>query len=262
MNPIRFPGLGLEFLIDPVAFTILRKDIYWYGIIIATGFLLAIIFASYEAKRVGQNSEAIMDVVLWGTPAAIIGARLYYVIFNWSQYKDSPGEIIAIWHGGLAIYGAIIAAVVTTILYCKYKKVNFWEISDVCSFGLLIGQAIGRWGNFVNQEAYGAQTNLPWRMEIFSKELGTYIAVHPTFLYESLWNTLGFLLLLFYRKKKKFNGEIFLLYTLWYGFGRFWIEGLRADSLYLGSIRISQLVAVLAVVGSIIMIFYRRKKEG
>jgi len=258
MEPIRFPGLGLEFFINPVAFSVFGKEIYWYGIIISVGFILAYLFVTYEARRLGENPEVITDVVLWGTPAAIIGARLYYVIFNWAEYKGNPKEIIAIWHGGLAIYGAIIAALITALLYCNFKKTSFWRIADMCCLGLLIGQAVGRWGNFVNQEAYGVQTSLLWRMEIYDEELAQRIAVHPTFLYESLWNVLGFLILLWYRKRKKFNGEVFLLYSLWYSLGRFWIEGLRTDSLYWGNIRISQLVAGVAVIGSIIAIFIFR----
>lgn len=259
MQPIVFPGLGLKFIIDPTAFTIFGIPIYWYGIIISTGFLLAILLTTYEAKRVGLDPEIIMDIALFGTPAAIIGARLYYVVFNWSAYKDNLSEIFAIRHGGLAIYGAIIAALITTVIYCKVKKINIWRVFDIGVLGLIIAQAIGRWGNFVNQEAYGEQTNLPWRMEVFDVQTQSRIAVHPTFLYESLWNVVGFLFLIWYRKRKKFHGEIFLFYTLWYGLGRFWIEGLRTDSLYLGNFRVSQIVAAISVIVSIGFIRQDRK---
>ncbi len=261
VQPIIFPGLGLEFTIDPVAISILGKEIYWYGIIIALGFLLAIIVATNEAKRLKVDPEYIMDIVLWGTPLGIIGARLYYVIFNWSAYKSDFGEIIAIWHGGLAIYGAIIAALISTYMYCSVKKINIWEILDIASLGVFIAQIIGRWGNFVNQEAYGGETALPWRMQIYDVMQQTWITVHPTFLYESLWNLGGLLFVLWYRKKKRFNGQVFLIYTMWYGIGRFMIEGLRADSLYLGSFKVSQLVAIIFILISVGLMTYLKRKR-
>ncbi len=262
MQPIIFPGLGLEFTINPVAFSLLGKEIYWYGIIISLGFLLAIIVATNEAKRLKVDPEYIMDIVLWGTPFGIIGARLYYVIFNWSEYKNDLGEIIATWHGGLAIYGAIIAALIVTYVYCRVKKIDLWEILDISALGVFIGQIIGRWGNFINQEAYGGPTALPWRMQIFDVMQQKWIMVHPTFFYESLWNLMGLLFVLWYRKKKRFNGQIFLIYALWYGIGRFMIEGLRADSLYIGSFRVSQLVAIVFVLSSAGLMTYFKKKKS
>ena len=259
MEPIIFPGLGLEFYIDRIAFTILGRPIYLYGLIISIGFLLALIFALREAKRLDMNSEIIIDLVLWGTPAGIIGARLYYVIFNWSNYRGNLMGVFAIWEGGLAIYGAIIGALISTYIYCRVKKIDILPVFDIGAFGFLIGLIVGRWGNFINQEAYGRETQLPWRMEIFDTYSRTRMAVHPTFLYESLWNTIGFIILLLYRKKKKFNGEIFLMYATWYGLGRFWIEGLRTDSLHIGPLRVSQIVAALSVIIGVSIICYRRK---
>ncbi|WHH58882.1 prolipoprotein diacylglyceryl transferase [Petroclostridium sp. X23] len=255
MQPIVFPGLGLEFTIDRAAFSVFGMPIYWYGIIISTGFLLGLMIAVHEAKRGGMDPEIMMDVTLFGTPAAIVGARLYYVVFY-----GNFNEILLIRQGGLAIYGAIIGALASTYIYCRVKKISVWKVFDVGALGLIIAQSIGRWGNFVNQEAYGGLTTLPWRMEILDIQSQTRIAVHPTFLYESLWNLLGFMFLLWYRKKKKHDGEVFLLYAFWYGLGRFWIEGLRTDSLYLGSFRISQIIAAISVVASVSIIYFLRKK--
>ncbi len=260
MYEVKFPGLGLNFNIDPVAFSVFGKEIYWYGIIISFGFLIAILFAVYESKRTGLNPEVMMDVVLVGTPTAIIGARIYYVIFNWGSYAENFWEIFAIWHGGIAIYGAIIAAIISTFIYCRVKRIKIYEVLDIGAFGLLIGQTVGRWGNFVNKEAYGRETTLPWRMELFDIEQQRILAVHPTFLYESLWNVIGLIGLLIYRRRKKVDGEIFFLYVFWYGLGRFWIEGLRTDSLYFVGLRVSQGVAALSVVIGIIAFIYLRKK--
>lgn len=264
MNNIAFPGLGLSFNINPVAFTALGKDVYWYGIIIASGLLLAAYFCSYLAKKDGLPGDTITDIVLIGTPVGIICARLYFVIFDFGAYKDNLWSIFAIWEGGLAIYGGIIGAVISAYIYCRKKKLDVLRVFDICVLGLLIGQMIGRWGNFVNVEAYGAQTELPWRMQIMSKELGKIVCVHPTFLYESLWNFIGLIILLIYRKHKKFNGEIFFMYIAWYGIGRAWIEQLRVDSLpYSGGFKISQIVAVLsaAAAAAMIVIFRRRRKK-
>lgn len=261
MNNIAFPGLGLSFEIDRVAFSIGIRDIYWYGIIIATGLILGVLFCSAEGKRVGLPKDTVIDLALIGTPCAIIGARAYFVLFNWPDYKDNLAGIFKIHEGGIAIYGAIIVAVIVGIIYCRVKKINFWQIADVAAFGFLIGQAIGRWGNFVNIEAYGIETTLPWRMEIYASELGRVASVHPTFLYESLWNTVAFFALLFYRKRKKFEGEIFLLYVAWYGIGRAWIEQLRVDSLpYSGSFKISQIVAIVTAIVAVGIIVFIRKK--
>ena len=255
---ISFPHLGLEFNVDPNAFTLFGRDIKWYAIIILTGMILAVLFSIYEGKRTGVSTDTILDIALICIPTGIICARIYYVIFQWEQY-DSFWEMLQIWNGGLAIYGGIIGGTVSAFIYCYVKKVSFGELADLGGFGFLIGQAIGRWGNFMNGEAYGCETSLPWGMVI---EYETMYPVHPTFLYESLWNVIGFLLLFFYRKHKKFSGEIFLLYVVWYGLGRAWVEGLRADSLYLfeSGIRVSQLLAISAVVVGLIVILIKRYK--
>lgn len=256
MNTISFPGLGLEFNVDPTAFSIFGRDIKWYALILTTGLILGVIFGIAEAKRVGISSDSILDIVLVGTPTAIVFARAYYVICEWDYYSLHKDEIIKIWNGGIAIYGAIIGAVLAAFIYCRVKKISIGKMFDVCCFGLLIGQIVGRWGNFVNAEAHGGETDLPWRMYISEIDM----AVHPTFLYESIWNIIGFVILFLYRKHKKFEGEIFLMYITWYGFGRAFIEGLRTDSLYIGhtGIRTSQLLAILTVIAAAITIIVKR----
>ena len=257
-----FPGLRLNFNINPVAFNIFGKDIYWYGIIIALAMAAAIIYAAKEAKRVGLPDDTISDAMLWGAPIGIICARLYYVAFSWQQYADNPISILYIWEGGIAIYGGVIGAFATGLVYCKIKKISFYKLADIAAVAFLLAQAIGRWGNFVNVEAYGDATSLPWRMEIIPSESkfgGKLTGVHPTFLYESLWNAAGFAILFLWRKKKPFTGFLFWAYLLWYGMGRAWIEGLRTDSLYLGNVRISQLVAGICVIVSAFVIIFKWK---
>lgn len=262
MGPISFPGLGLKFVINPVAFQVGPISVYWYGIIIATGFMAAVLLTLRNSHKFGINQEQILDMVLIATPVAIVGARLYYVAFSWEYYKNNPGDIIKTWEGGIAIYGAIIAAVITAYFFARKKNIKFLRLIDLAAPYLALAQAIGRWGNFVNQEAYGKATNLPWRMEIMDEGL-KMVSVHPTFLYESLWNLINFGILIWYReKKKKVDGEIFLLYMAIYGAGRAWIEGLRTDSLMLGSIRISQLLAILFTIAGLVLFFVIRKKAG
>ena len=258
-NYVGFPGLGLKFNIDPVAFTLFGKDIYWYGLIIAFGLILAAFICNYLGKKDNFPKDTVLDIVLLGTPIGIICARLYYVIFSFSEYKDNLADIFKIWEGGLAIYGGIIGAVSAAYIYCRVKKLSFLRIADVCIIGVMLGQAIGRWGNFVNKEAYGSLTNLPWRMEIYNGI--SKMSVHPTFLYESLWNLVGFVVLYFINKQKKQNGETFFSYLVWYGVGRFFIEHLRADSLYLGMFKISQIVALLTVIVGIICLAVIKKKR-
>lgn len=260
MTPITFPGLGLSFSIQRVAFQVFGKDIYWYGIIIAVGFLLAAVFCSRRAKSFGLRQEDFLDMLLCALPIGILCARIYYVIFYLSLYQDEQGHImwrqaIAIWDGGIAIYGGIIGGVLTCLVVCKVKNLPFLAMADLSVLGLLIGQCLGRWGNFVNQEAYGGLCDLPWRMGLTVN--GEYITVHPTFLYESLWNLVGFCLLAFVLQRlRTFDGELFLCYLGWYGLGRFWIEGLRTDSLYLfhTGIRVSQLVALLSVLVAAVLL--------
>ncbi|MEG2858244.1 MAG: prolipoprotein diacylglyceryl transferase, partial [Clostridia bacterium] len=200
-----------------------------------------------------------IDALIWAVPVAIIFARLYYVAFNFEPYRNDPIKILYIWEGGIAIYGSIIGAIAAMAVYCKVKKISLLSMLDLGVLGLLIGQTIGRWGNFVNGEAYGTATNLPWRMEIFDVESMSRMAVHPTFLYESLWNIIGFILLHFRSKKRRFKGEIFLLYTAWYGFGRGLIEGLRTDSLYfMGTgLRVSQFLGFATCLIAVVILFIK-----
>ena len=245
-HTIGFPNLGLEFTLNRVACTVLGKDIYWYGIIICAGFILAALYVNSRTKDFGITSDNLTDCLIICVPLGIICARIYYVVFEWGYYAQHPGEIIAIWKGGIAIYGGIIGTLIGLFMYSRVKKLSLASLCDLAAFGLLIGQCIGRWGNFVNGEAHGGPTTLPWGMTIDGQSM-----VHPTFLYESLWNLAGFVLLHFYSKKRRFKGEIALLYAAWYGAGRAWIEGLRTDSLYIGSVRVSQLLAIISCVAAI-----------
>lgn len=247
-HTVAFPGLfDRVFTMNTEAFSFslgsLHLSVKWYGVIIALGFALATLYASRRARHFGTSSDELIDFLLWALPLSIVGARLYFVLNKWDYYGQHPGDIVKIWEGGLAIYGGIIAAFLTAAVFCRVRKISPLGLMDVGSLGLLIGQLVGRWANFVNAEAYGSETSLPWGMVIDGGA-----PVHPTFLYESLWNLLGFILLHFYSKKKRaFSGEIALLYFTWYGFGRFFIEGLRSDSLFIGhtDIRISQALALV-----------------
>ncbi len=267
MNYISFPYLGLEFNINPVVKLPFGLEIHWYGIIIGVGILVALILANSEFKKKGFKDDTLSDLALIAIPLSILGARLYYVIFEWDYFKDNLSEIIAIWNGGLAIYGAVITGIITGIVFSKVRKISFWWLGDVGTMCLLIAQSIGRWGNFVNCEAYGEKTNLPWGMMIHRSNWADGVvkgAYHPTFLYESLWNLTGFLISYFViRKRKKTDGVIFAFYLTWYGIGRFFIEGLRTDSLYLyGNIRVSQLVAFLSVfMGIGVFLFVKKAKK-
>ena len=254
---ISFPGLGLSFNPSRVAFSIGSKPIYWYGIIIAAGFLLAVYYAMRRADQFGLTQDNIIDMLICAVPLAIIGARAYYCLFSWNLYKDDPIRVLYIWEGGLAIYGGVIGAVIGLFLYTKVKKVKTSALLDIGGLGLLIGQSIGRWGNFMNREAFGAQTDSFLRMGLTDAN-GATIYVHPTFLYESVWNAIGLLILHFYSKRRKFDGQIFLMYLGWYGLGRMFIEGLRTDSLYVGSsnLRVSQLLAGVCFLAVVIFLVY------
>ncbi len=254
---ISFPGLGLSFNPSRVAFSIGSKPIYWYGIIIAAGFLLAVYYAMRRADQFGLTQDNIIDMLICAVPLAIIGARAYYCLFSWNLYKDDPIRVLYIWEGGLAIYGGVIGAVIGLFLYTKVKKVKTSALLDIGGLGLLIGQSIGRWGNFMNREAFGAQTDSFLRMGLTDAS-GATIYVHPTFLYESVWNAVGLLILHFYSKRRKFDGQIFLMYLGWYGLGRMFIEGLRTDSLYVGSsnLRVSQLLAGICFLAVVIFLVY------
>ena len=278
---IIFQHLGITFNnLDPVAFTVFGVEIYWYALFIATGFIGGLTIASVIAKKTGQNPEIYSDFMVYCLIAAIVGARLYYVAFEWDVYKDDLMKIFNTREGGLAIYGGIIASVITLFIFTKVKKLNFWVMCDTAVAGLAFGQMVGRLGNFVNKEAFGGFTDNLFAMSIKVSEAkyipeqlvdkivaiggADYITVHPTFLYEGLWS-LGTILLIvayFVFKWAKFNGEIFFVYVLSYGIGRFWIEGLRTDQLIIGNtgIPVSQLLAgILAVVAIFVIVIGRRK---
>ncbi len=260
-----FPGLGWEFTINPVAFSIGSYPIYWYGIIIACGLILAVLYAYKSSARYNVNAGKLTNCVLAGLVTGIIGARLYFCIFHWDFYGKNPIEILYINNGGLAIYGGIIGALLGGLTVAKLQKMKIMPVLDITMISFLIGQGIGRWGNFMNQEAYGTVTDLPWRM----MSEGTYgAAVHPCFLYESLWCLLGFVLLHFYGKyRQKYAGQIFFMYLVWYGFERMIVEGLRTDSLYLpfqlfgADIRVSQLLSAVIFITGIVLLIINRKKE-
>ena len=257
---VSFPGLGLSFSVNRVAFSIGSFNVYWYGIIIGAGFLLALLFAMKSLRRFGISSDSFFDCVLVGLVAGIIGARLYYVFFRWDYYSANPGEIMSVHSGGLAIYGGIIGGLGAACIMAKFRRINIPAMLDIGGMGFLIGQGIGRWGNFVNQEAFGTPTELPWRM--VSENTGN-IGVHPCFLYESVWCLAGFfVLLLLSYKWRKFDGQMFLLYLMWYGLERMLVEGLRTDSLYTPffGLRVSQILsAVLVAVGIVLLVVGLKK---
>ncbi len=267
---VYFTGIDRGFTVSSILaqFNLFGNDITirWYGAIIAFGFLLAVLFGGRTAYKWKMSLDKMIDVLIYSTIFAIIGARLYYCIFEWDRYKDNPLEIFAIWNGGLAIYGGIIGGIAAAFVVCKIRKLNFYNLLDMAGMSLLIGQGIGRWGNFANQEAFGTNTDLPWGM--WSKKTALYIMdhqnvfaqkgiemdpdlpVHPTFLYESIWCIIGFFVLFFITKKLRiFSGQTFLCYGIWYGTGRTIIEGFRTDSLYVGdtTLRVSQLLSLAIV---------------
>lgn len=275
MFHVEFPGLGLEFDINRVAFSIGSFDVYWYGLIIATGFCLALLFAFANAKRFGIDDNKMSDVIMLTTVCAIACARAYYVIFAPFPY-ESLWDMVNLRDGGLAIYGGVLGAIGFGILFCKWRKVPVLPMMDLALTCFLLGQGIGRWGNFFNQEAFGTNTTLPWGMysegtknyllsaqQMLEKQgivVDPSLPVHPTFLYESVWCLLGFVLLAFYIPKRKFNGELSLLYAIWYGSERAIVEGLRTDSLMIGGIRVSQALAICSVVVAVVLWVYLRKK--
>lgn len=263
---IGFPGLGIEpFEINPIATKIFGREIAWYGILISLAFIIGFFYSMWRGKKEGIKPDDMIDIALFSIPAAIVGARLYYVVFEIDNYHTFY-DVIATWEGGLAVYGGIIFGIASAFLVSRYKKISFFNVMDSISPAIILGQAIGRWGNFTNAEAFGELTDLPWRMSIQGRNAGyNLIEVHPTFLYESLWNLIGFVILTLLFKKKKFNGEIFLMYVSWYGFGRMLVEGLRTDSLYLGPVRISQILGGLCFVFGILLLivmFIRQKNRA
>ena len=278
-NLVQFPGLGLQFEINRVAFSIGGINIYWYGVCIAVGLCLALVFAFRRCQEFGVDPDSMVDVILIGVILGIASARAYYVAMAPFEY-ESIWEMLAIRDGGLAIYGGIIGSFLFGGLACKWRGVPVLPMFDLTAMGFLVGQGLGRWGNFFNQEAFGCNTTLPWGM--YSEATKYYLMgstvtvqkgvtidpnlpVHPTFLYESIWCLVGFFLLYRYIKKRKFNGDITLRYLIWYGTGRFWIEGLRTDSLMLVpsiGLRVSQLIAGLAVVLGVAVEIYLTRKYG
>lgn len=263
-----FYNLGIKIERLPnVAISIFGTDIYWYAIIINLGIILGLIYVVYEAKKTNQNKDNYINFLLYALISAIVSARIYYVVFSWEYYKNDLLSIFNIRQGGIAIYGAIIGGLICSIIYTKVKKINFWLFVDTLSPGLVLGQAIGRWGNFFNREAHGGYTdnlfamrylkegwnfNVPEEAQVVIDGI-TYVQVHPTFLYESLFNISIFIFIFFYRRYKKFDGEIFILYLFLYGIGRFFIESLRIDQLQIGSsgIAISQVVSLVIIIFSI-----------
>ncbi len=241
---------------NPVAFQLFGVEVRWYGILIALGILVGTIIALKEAKRLGIKEETFLDFLIWEIPLSLVGARLYYVIFSWDLYRDNPIEALNVRSGGLAIHGAIIAAIIVAIVFTRVRKINFWTMADASAPSLILGQAIGRWGNYLNQEAHGGPTDLPWGIMVKGQK------VHPTFLYESIWNFGVFIFLLWYgRKKQEVKGEVWLLYIALYSFIRFFIEGLRTDSLMMGQIRVAQLVSVVGIIIASFLFYKRRKDE-
>ena len=263
---ISFPMLGDWSIDPPYSFTVFGFEIYFYGAIIALGFILAALFCAKQAAKFGLTSDDLFDFVIWLIPTCIIGARLYYVLFKLDYFLANPSEILSLRDGGLAIYGGIIAGVITGVLVCKKKKIPVLALGDLTAFGLLIGQAIGRWGNFINREAFGVETDIFCRMGLTTPD-GVTVFVHPTFLYESLWNFTGLIILYILRRRgaRKYAGQFTWLYVLWYGLGRAWVEGLRTDSLYIGTtdIRVSQLLAIVsALIAAVILIVNARKTHS
>lgn len=263
---VTFPHLGLEFNINPVAFSIGSFHVYWYGIIIAAGFLLALIYASFSCKKMNIDINRLFDVVIVGLIAGVIFARLFYVVFYpGDKYWKNPLEIFQIHDGGLAIYGGIIGAVVFGSLMAKLRKLKVTAVLDIAALGFLIGQCVGRWGNFINQEAFGSATELPWGMHSENTAAVVDGNVHPCFLYESLLCLLGFVLLHFFtRRFRRYDGQTFLLYIVWYGACRFFIEGLRTDSLIIPGtgLRVSQVIAAACVVAGIILLVLFRHRTS
>lgn len=279
MPEVWFPHLGIEISkLSNVCVSVAGINIYWYGVIIGFAVIMGFLLAFYTAKKNGHNTEYYVDFTIIAVISCVIAARLYYVIFSWDQYKDNLLKIFAIREGGLAIYGGVIAAVVVGILFTRKKKIDFWLFADTCIVSLPLGQAIGRWGNFFNREAFGGYTDCLFAMRYIKEQVRyipaavmdkivtvggvNYIQVHPTFLYESLWNLALVIIMIIMRKHKKFDGQILATYFIGYGVGRFWIEGLRTDQLLLWNtnIAVSQVVSILIIIAGICICILRHKK--
>ena len=262
MNPsnyssISFPFLGLE-VNPPRSLSLGPLNIYLYGVAIALGLILAVVYVCRRSKEfVGLSDDDILDGVLWITPFAIVCARLYYVAFSWESYRDNPISILYIWEGGIAIYGSVLGAIAGMAVYCKIKKVRLTALLDLVLMAFLIGQILGRWGNFFNREAFGAATDSFFRMGLFNTKTNAWEYYHPTFLYESVWNLIGFVLLSTLASRRKYDGQIALGYAAWYGLGRAFIEGRRVDSLYWGPFRVSQVLAALTCLSAVAILIWQ-----
>lgn len=281
MPEIWFPNLGIEIdHLSRTAFTVFGQDIYWYGIFIGLGVILGVLLALHEAKRTGQNPDTYLDFIIYAMIIAIIGARLYYVIFSWDFYSQHPEKIFAIRKGGLAIYGGIIGGVLTAIVYSHLKKKSFWVMADTMAPSLILGQMLGRWGNFFNKEAFGGFTDNLFAMRYQLSQVRAsdvtpdilqnlvtvngvdYIQVHPTFLYESMWSLCVFIILLILQRKKKFDGQVCATYFFGYALGRVWIEGLRTDQLCIGNVPVSQALSAVLIIASVVVYVYCKKKAA
>jgi phosphatidylglycerol:prolipoprotein diacylglycerol transferase len=248
---IGFPGIGLEFQRNPVIFRITDTFAWtWYGTIVVAGIILAVIYCMKKSKSFGISEDELLDMLFAAIPAGIIGSRLYYVAFNWNDFRDDTVSILFTWHGGMTIHGAIIGSVAAAALFCWVRRINIGAMLDLGAMGLLIGQAVGRWGNFVNGEVYGKPTDLPWRMRVHGQE------VHPLFLYECLWNILGLVILRLIMKRRKYNGQMFTVYVAWYGLGRGLMEGMRASefNMMAGEVMISRVVAIVSCVAALALL--------
>jgi phosphatidylglycerol:prolipoprotein diacylglycerol transferase len=253
---ITFPSLGLS-LNPPATIELGPLSLHFYGLIIATGLILAVVYACRRSAQFGIKEDDLLDGVLWVTPFAILCARAYYCIFTWEHYADDPISVLYIWEGGLAIYGGVLGAALGVAVFCKIKKIKLPMLLDLVSLGFLIGQSIGRWGNFFNREAFGAETASFLRMGLLNRYTGVVTYYHPTFFYESVWNAAGFLLLHKLSKKRQYDGQIALGYAAWYGLGRAFIEGLRTDSLYWGPFRVSQLLAAVSCIAALSVLLWQ-----
>lgn len=281
MPEIWFPNLGIEIdHLSRTAFTVFGQDIYWYGIFIGLGVIHGVLLALHEAKRTGQNPDTYLDFIIYAMIIAIIGARLYYVIFSWDFYSQHPEKIFAIREGGLAIYGGIIGGVLTAIVYSHLKKKSFWVMADTMAPSLILGQMLGRWGNFFNKEAFGGFTDNLFAMRYQLSQVRAsdvtpdilqnlvtvngvdYIQVHPTFLYESMWSLCVFIILLILQRKKKFDGQVCATYFFGYALGRVWIEGLRTDQLCIGNVPVSQALSAVLIIASVVLYVYCKKKAA
>ncbi len=264
MNPanfssISFPFLGIE--INPGrSISVGPLTVHYYGLVIAIGLVLAVMYCCKRSQEFGLTEDHVLDGVLWITPFAIVCARAYYVAFSWEDYADNLISVLYIWRGGIAIYGGVLGAVAGMAIFCRIKKLKLATVLDLVLLGFLIGQSMGRWGNFFNREAFGAATDSFFRMGLFNTKTGAWEYYHPTFLYESVWNAAGFVLLHFLSKKRKFDGQMALGYAAWYGLGRAFIEGLRVDSLWWGPFRVSQVLAAVTCVTAVAILVWQSFK--